>query len=67
MVRIILMNVESDDVMKKQWANFQKESFFVGELTWDDVNRVVDPDILCFGHKKITREKPEFVRESCIR
>ena len=35
--RIILATVESDGVMRRQWENFRKESFFIGELTWDEV------------------------------
>ena len=35
--RNILMNVESDDVMRRQWENYRKESFFIGELTWNVV------------------------------
>ena len=35
--RTILATVESDDVMRRQWENFRKESFFIGELTWDEV------------------------------
>ena len=35
--RTILANVESDDIMRRQWENYQKESFFIGELTWDEV------------------------------
>ena len=37
----ILANVESDNVMRRQWENFQKESFFIGELTWDEVMQSV--------------------------
>ena len=33
----ILDIVESDDVMRRQWENFQKESFFIGELSWAEV------------------------------
>ena len=44
--RNILMNVESDDVMRRQWENYRKESFFIGELTWNEVmesvKRLVD-------------------------
>ena len=39
--RTILANVESDDVMRRQWKNFQKESFFIGKLTWDEVMQSV--------------------------
>lgn len=35
--RNILMTVESEEVMRRQWDNYQKESFFVGNLTWDEV------------------------------
>lgn len=33
----IIAAVASDDTMALQWENFQKESFFVGELSWNDV------------------------------
>lgn len=33
----ILTDVESDSVMQKQWEYYQKGSFFIGELTWDEV------------------------------
>ena len=35
--RIILSSVESDDVMRNQWNHFREDSFFVGELSWDEV------------------------------
>ena len=35
--RNILMTVESDDAMRRQWENFRNESFFIGDLTWDEV------------------------------
>ena len=35
--RSILETVEADNVMRRQWENFRKESFFVGELTWNEV------------------------------
>lgn len=35
--RKILMTVESEEVMRRQWDNYQKESFFIGNLTWDEV------------------------------
>ena len=35
--RNILMTVESDDAMRRQWKNFRKESFFIDDLTWDEV------------------------------
>ena len=44
--RNILMTVESDDAMRRQWENYRKESFFIGELTWNEVmesvKRLVD-------------------------
>ena len=33
----IIAAVASDDTMVSQWENFRKESFFVGELSWNDV------------------------------
>ena len=33
----ILETVEDDVVMRQQWENFREESFFIGELTWDEV------------------------------
>ena len=36
-LRNILATVESDDIMMKQWGNFRKDSFFIDELTWDEV------------------------------
>ena len=35
--RNILSMVEADNVMRQQWENFQRESFFIGELTWEEV------------------------------
>ena len=35
--RNILMTVESDEAMRRQWENYRKESFFIGELTWNEV------------------------------
>ena len=35
--RNILMTVESDDAMRRKWKNFRKESFFIDDLTWDEV------------------------------
>ncbi len=35
--RGILAAVESDDIMRRQWDTFRKNSFFIGELTWDEV------------------------------
>jgi predicted nucleotidyltransferase component of viral defense system len=44
--RNILMTVESDEAMRRQWENYRKESFFIGELTWNEVmesvKRLVD-------------------------
>ena len=33
----IIATVASDDTMAAQWENFRAESFFVGELSWNDV------------------------------
>ena len=33
----ILSSVESDEVMKSQWKSFKEDSFFVGELSWEEV------------------------------
>ena len=35
--RSILSAVESDETMKVQWENFKKDSFFVGELSWEEI------------------------------
>ena len=35
--RNILLIVESDDAMRKQWERFRESSFFVGDLTWDEI------------------------------
>ena len=32
-----MATVEFDDIMMKQWENFRKDSFFIDELTWDEV------------------------------
>lgn len=34
---VILERIETDAVMQKQWENYAKDSFFVGELSWSDV------------------------------
>ena len=36
-IKNIIAKVASDDTMASQWENFRKESFFVGELSWNDV------------------------------
>ena len=33
----ILSAISSDDIMKMQWEGFKADSFFVGELSWDEV------------------------------
>ncbi len=35
--RNILSAVEADETMKKQWESFKEDSFFVGELSWEEV------------------------------
>lgn len=35
--RSILSAVESDETMKTQWKRFKEDSFFVGDLSWDEV------------------------------
>jgi hypothetical protein len=35
--RDILSTVEADASMKKQWDSFREDSFFVGELSWNEV------------------------------
>ena len=35
--RDILSTVESDETMKKQWESFKEDSFFVGDLSWEEV------------------------------
>ena len=35
--RNILSSVESDEVMKSQWESFKEDSFFVSELSWEEV------------------------------
>ena len=32
-----ISSIESDEVMKSQWENFRNDSFFVGELSWEEV------------------------------
>lgn len=39
--RNTLSAVESDDTMRKLWKNYRDNSFFVGELSWDDVMQSV--------------------------
>lgn len=29
--------VEADETMKVQWENFKTDSFFVGELSWEEI------------------------------
>ena len=36
-LRGIISDVESDEQMRKQWNSFREDSFFVGELTWEEV------------------------------
>ena len=33
----ILMDIEADDFMRRQWENYRKDSFFIGEETWDEI------------------------------
>ena len=40
-LRNILLTVESDDTMRAQWERFREDSFFVGELSWDEVMKSV--------------------------
>ena len=40
-IKNIIAKVASDDTMASQWENFRKESFFVGELSWNDVIKSV--------------------------
>ena len=35
--RDILSTVEADASMKKQWESFREDSFFVGELSWNEI------------------------------
>lgn len=35
--RNILSAVESDEAMKRQWERFREDSFFVGDLSWEEV------------------------------
>ena len=35
--KTILSTVEADDSMRIQWESFREDSFFVGELTWNEV------------------------------
>lgn len=39
--RDILSTVEADASMKKQWDSFREDSFFVGELSWNEVTASV--------------------------
>lgn len=31
------MDIEADDFMRRQWENYRKDSFFIGEETWDEI------------------------------
>lgn len=33
--------VEKSEVMQKDWENYRRDSFFVGELSWEDVVKSV--------------------------
>jgi hypothetical protein len=33
----ILDSIETNIAMKKHWENYQKDTFFIGELTWEEV------------------------------
>lgn len=33
----ILSDFEADETMKKQWESFKEDSFFVGELSWEEI------------------------------
>lgn len=47
--RTILSTVEADDSMRKQWESFREDSFFVGELSWNEVMasvKVLAEDVL---------------------
>lgn len=37
----ILDEVRMDEAMRSMWDGYRKENFFVGEVTWDDVNKSV--------------------------
>ena len=37
----ILEAVRTDPVMKELWERYRKENFFVGDLSWEDVNKSV--------------------------
>ena len=37
----ILEAVRTDKAMQSQWEKYRKENFFVGDLTWEDVNQSV--------------------------
>lgn len=32
-----ISSIESDEAMKSQWENFRNDSFYVGELSWEEV------------------------------
>ena len=37
----ILEMVKSDEVMRGMWEKYRDDNFFVGDISWDDVNRSV--------------------------
>ena len=38
---VILEAIRTDASMQEMWAKYRRDNFFVGELTWEDVNRSV--------------------------
>ena len=37
----ILDEVKTDPAMQDMWKKYRRDNFFVGELTWDEVNESV--------------------------
>ena len=37
----ILEEVKTDPAMQDMWNKYRRDNFFVGELTWDEVNESV--------------------------
>jgi hypothetical protein len=34
---VILENIELNGIMQREWENYKRNSFFVGDLSWDEV------------------------------
>ena len=40
--RDILSDVRESGTMKQQWNSYVSQSYFIGDMTWEDVCRVVE-------------------------